>query len=67
MKDFFINVLRYFKYFITIVLGIATFAISPLIPLMKRPTTAIIVIIAAISAFIGVTLVLRGMLGLDVA
>jgi hypothetical protein len=67
MKDFFINVLRYFKYFITIVLGILTFAISPLVPLMKRPVTAIALIIAVVSAFIGLTLILRGMLGLDVA
>jgi hypothetical protein len=67
MKDFFKNVLRYFTYFITIVLGIATASIEPLMPLLKRPVTAVALITAAISAFIGLTLVLRAMLGLNLA
>ncbi len=41
--------------------------IAPLISLLKKPVTAIAAIVAIMSGFIGVSLVLRAMLGLDIA
>jgi hypothetical protein len=59
------NVSRYFRYFITITLGIFLNAFAPLAPLFKRPVSAI----ATVSLFMGVILflvfTLRAMLGLS--
>lgn len=59
------NISRYPRYFITIVLGVALNAFSPLAPLFKRPVSAI----ATISLFIGLIVfigfTLRAMLGLS--
>lgn len=59
------NISRYFRYFITIILGVMLNAFAPLAPLFKRPTTAI----ALVSLFIGVIVftafTLRAMLGLS--
>jgi hypothetical protein len=65
MKDFLENVGRYPRYLITIVLGLVFFALKPLIPFFKQPVTAIALITAFIGSFIGLSLILRGMLGLD--
>ncbi len=65
MKAFFVNVLRYGQFLIGIVLGIAAFAVQPLLPLLRRPVTAVPLVVAIASAFVGVVLVLRAMLGLD--
>jgi Protein of unknown function (DUF751) len=65
MKDFLENVGRYPRYLITIVLGILFFALKPLIPLFKNPITAIALVTAFIGSFVGISLILRGMLGFD--
>lgn len=64
MQEFFDNVSRYPRYLISFSLGIFYNAIAPLIPLLKRPTTAIALISAAIAFFIGLSFTLRAMLGL---
>ena len=43
-EDFWGNVLRYISYFFSVLLGTAYIAIRPLIELMKRPGTAVLVV-----------------------
>lgn len=67
MKNFILNLLRYPKFLVLIIGGVLSLVIAPIIPLLKKPVTAIAMITAIVSGFIGVSLVLRAMLGLDVA
>lgn len=64
MKDFFDNVSRYPRYFISFTLGVFFNAVQPLVPLLKRPSTAIALIGAAVAGFLFLTFTLRAMLGL---
>lgn len=67
MQEFFKNVSRYPRYLISFTLGIFFNAIEPLMPLLKRPTTAISLVGIVIATFIFLTFTLRAMLGLSVA
>ncbi len=67
MKNFIQNLLRYPQFWDLIIGGVLSVVIAPIIPLLKQPVTAIAMITAIISGFIGVSLVLRAMLGLDIA
>jgi membrane protein insertase Oxa1/YidC/SpoIIIJ len=66
MQDFFENVLRYPRYLIAIILGLFWNFLEPLIPMLRRPSTAIAVIGLLISSFIFLGLTLKAMLGLSV-
>tara|TARA_Y100001968_G_scaffold304200_1_gene319026 strand:- start:663 stop:863 length:201 start_codon:yes stop_codon:yes gene_type:complete len=61
MGEFFSNVSRYPKYLITIVLGVFTSALEPLIRRSGNPITASAIIGAFISALITIILLLRQM------
>ncbi|NJM98466.1 MAG: DUF751 family protein [Phormidesmis sp. RL_2_1] len=65
MEEFFGNVSRYPRYLISFSLGVFYNAIEPLLPLLKKPSTAIALISAVIAGFIGLTFTLQGMLGLS--
>ncbi|MEO1593116.1 MAG: DUF751 family protein [Cyanobacteria bacterium J06632_22] len=65
MQEFFQNVSRYPRYFITFTLGVFYSALQPLLPLLRKPTTAIALIGAVIAGFICLSLTLRAMLGLS--
>jgi hypothetical protein len=67
MKNFILNLLRYPKFLALITGGVLSVVVAPIVPLLKKPVTAIAMIAAIVSGFIGVSLVLRAMLGLDVA
>ncbi len=67
MQDFFNNVSRYPRYLIAFTLGVLLTAFSPLLPLFKRPVTAIATIAVLIAAFAFLSFTLRAMLGLDAA
>lgn len=67
MKNFIQNLLRYPKFLALIIGGVLSVVIAPIIPLFKKPITAFAMIAALVSGFIGVSLVLRAMLGLDIA
>jgi hypothetical protein len=67
MKSFIQNLLRYPQFLVLIIGGVLSVAIAPIIPLLKKPVTAIAMISAIVSGFIGVSLLLRAMLGLDIA
>jgi Protein of unknown function (DUF751) len=66
MQDFFENVARYPRYMIALVLGVFWNAIEPLIPFLRRPTTAIALISALISSLVFLSLTLQAMLGISV-
>ena len=65
MKEFFNNVLKYARYLISFSLGVLFSFIEPLLPFLKRPTTAIALIGAAIAGFAFLTFTLKAMLGLS--
>ena len=64
MEEFFKNVSRYPRYFITFTLGIIYSALQPLVPLFQRPTTAVALIGAVVASFVCLVFTLRAMLGL---
>lgn len=65
MEDFFNNVGRYPRYLISFTLGIFLTALSPLVPLFRRPSTAIAAVAFLVSFLVFVGFTLRAMLGLD--
>lgn len=65
MRDFFENVQRYPRYLISFSLGVLYTFVEPLLPLLRKPTTAIALIGALIGAFLFVTFTLKAMLGLN--
>ncbi len=65
MEEFFNNVSRYPRYLISFSLGVLLTAISPLLPMMKRPTTAIAAVAFLISVFVFLSFTLRAMLQLN--
>jgi hypothetical protein len=64
MQDFFENVSRYPRYFITFTLGIFFSIFGWLKPLLKNPVTAIALVSFVIGGFFFVYFTLRAMLGL---
>jgi hypothetical protein len=65
MQDFLINVSRYPRYLVAITLGIFLAAASPLVPLFRRPSTAIATTALLIASFLFFALTLRAMLGFN--
>jgi hypothetical protein len=65
MQEFFENVSRYPRYLISFVLGTLFSAFSPLLPLFKRPATAIAAIGFLVAGFAFLAFTLRAMLALD--
>ena len=61
MGEFFTNVSRYPKYLITIVLGVFTAAISPLLKRSSNPVTAIALVGALLSGVVTLAFLLRAM------
>ncbi len=64
MQEFFDNVSRYPRYLISFSFGIFYNFVEPLIPLLKKPLTAIPLIGAVIAAFVGLVFTMQGMLGI---
>ncbi|MGB3491977.1 MAG: DUF751 family protein [Elainellaceae cyanobacterium] len=64
MQEFFKNVQRYPRYLISFSLGVLYTFVEPLLPLFKRPTTAVALIGAFVGGFMFLTFTLRAMLGL---
>jgi membrane protein insertase Oxa1/YidC/SpoIIIJ len=65
MQEFFENVFRYPRYLIALILGVFWNFLEPLLPMLKRPPTAIALVGLAISTMIFLTLTLQAMLGLS--
>jgi membrane protein insertase Oxa1/YidC/SpoIIIJ len=66
MQDFLQNISRYPRYMISFVAGVFWNFFEPLVPMLRRPTTAIALIGALISSLIFLTLTLKAMLGLPI-
>lgn len=64
MQDFFSNVSRYPRYFITFTLGVLYSIVKPLLPLFENRVTAIALVGATVAGFMFLTFTLRAMLGL---
>lgn len=67
MQEFFENISRYPRYLVTFILGTFIVVFSPLMPLLRRPSTAIATIAFFIAAFLFIAFTLQAMLGLDAA
>ena len=65
MQEFFNNVSRYPRYFVTITLGIFFFLFEQLKPFINKPITAIALIGLIIGTFAFLTLTLQAMLGIN--
>lgn len=63
MQDFWNNISRYPRFFVSITLGILLTLISPLLPLFQRPVTAIATTGLILAALAFVAFTLRAMLG----
>jgi len=61
MGEFFANVSRYPKYLITIILGVLTASVEPLIRRSSNPITAVALIGALISGLITLVLIVHAM------
>ncbi|MBW4654118.1 MAG: DUF751 family protein [Kaiparowitsia implicata GSE-PSE-MK54-09C] len=65
MQDFFNNISRYPRYFISFTLGVLLTLFQPFRPLFQRPSTAILASVLLLAAFAFLTFTLRAMLGLN--
>jgi len=63
MDGFWQNVLRYQRYFVTVLLGVVWNAVEPLLPLFKKPVTAIALVGVLLGSLAFVMLTVRAMLG----
>ncbi|MBE9070335.1 DUF751 family protein [Leptolyngbya cf. ectocarpi LEGE 11479] len=64
MQDFFSNVSRYPRYFITFTLGVLYSIVKPLLPLFENRVTAVALVGAVVAGFLCLTFTLKAMLGL---
>ncbi|CAG9462265.1 unnamed protein product [Pedinophyceae sp. YPF-701] len=64
-EDFWGNVVRYMRYFVSVMLGTGYIFVKPLANMMKKPTTAIFVIGFAVFTIVFVNFTVQSMLGLN--
>ena len=64
MQEFFSNVSRYPRYFITFTLGVLYSVIKPILPLFENRVTAVALVGAVIAGFLCLSFTLRAMMGL---
>jgi hypothetical protein len=63
MQDLWKTVSKYPKFLFGVMAGVILFALAPLVPLLKRPVTAVAVIGFFVAAFAFFSFTLRAMLG----
>lgn len=64
-EDFWSNVVRYGRYFVTVMLGTGYVIVKPLLPLFKKPVTAVLAITGIVGLVTVVKLTLDAMLGIS--
>ena len=64
-SDFWVNVSRYGRYFITVLLGTAYISVKPVLQLLKRPKTAVAVILGLLALYFFVSTTVQAMLGVS--
>lgn len=65
MPEFWENVFRFPRFFISSMLGLIFIIIGPFLNLLRRPQTTIIFIFITISSLIFISLTLKAMLNID--
>ncbi len=65
MPEFWENVLRFPRFFISSMLGLVFIIIGPFLNLLRRPQTAILFVVIIVSSLIFISLTLKAMLSLD--
>nr|BDA97515.1 hypothetical protein [Cryptomonas sp. NIES-345]BDA98476.1 hypothetical protein [Cryptomonas sp. NIES-1327] len=65
MSDFWENVLKYPRFFISSMLGLVLIISGPFLNLLKRPDTTLVLILLILSLMLFLNLTLRAMLNLD--
>jgi hypothetical protein len=64
-EDFWSNVVRYGRFFITVMLGTGSVMLRPFAGLFKKPVTAIIAIISLVGSVVLLKITLEAMLGMS--
>lgn len=64
-SEFWVNVSRYGRYFITVLLGTAYISVKPVIELLKRPKTAFLVVAGVGVLYLFVSTTVQAMLGVS--
>lgn len=64
-SEFWVNVSRYGRYFITVLLGTAYISVKPVIELLKRPKTAFLVVAGVAVLYLFVSTTVQAMLGVS--
>lgn len=64
-EEFWSNVARYSRYFVTVMLGTGYVMVQPLIAAFKRPVTAVLAIVGIGGGFLALRFVLNAMLGVQ--
>lgn len=64
-EEFWSNVLRYVSYFFSVLLGTAYTALKPIAELLKRPTTAALVLVGGAALYFFVSTTVSAMLGMN--
>ena len=64
-EDFWANMTRYGRFFVTVMLGTATVMVRPLQAMLKRPVTAVVAVVALVGATVFLKVTLEAMLGLS--
>lgn len=62
-SDFWVNVSRYGRYFVTVLLGTAYISVKPILEALKRPKTAFLVVAAVAALYLFVSTTVQAMLG----
>lgn len=65
MPDFWENVLRFPRFFISSMLGLVFTIIGPFLNLLRRPQTSIIFLLITIGGLVFISLTLKAMLNID--
>lgn len=65
MPDFWENVIRFPRFFISATIGLIFTIIGPFLNLLRRPQTTILFVIVIISIILFISLTLKAMLNLD--
>jgi Protein of unknown function (DUF751) len=65
MKEFLDNLSRFPKFLAIISLGVLSSFFAPVVPLLKRPISAIALVVLLVAGFMALSFTLRAMLGYD--
>jgi Protein of unknown function (DUF751) len=64
MQDLLNTISKYPRFLIGVILGVFFNLAAPIVPMLKNPVTAIALVGSLVGAFLCVTFILKGMLGL---